>query len=197
MSIMKSIRTSLLATAICTGVAFAAAPVSAQEAPGNEETLASVMIVDYAGIMREASAMQDARKQVRERQLTYKQEIDTRQQAIRDEEQQLAQQRSLLAPEAYQQKQKEFQQKFAEFQKFAQSRSRILDQALGTAQGEFSKQLNDVIAQVAEERGATLVLHQGQVILFANQMNASKEVFDLINAQVPTMTVTFEENADG
>lgn len=193
MNMMKSIRKAALVAALVSG--FALPSVSYGQETANPETIAAVMVVDYAGIMREASAMQDAKKQVRERQIAYQKEIEAKQQALRDEEKQLAQQRTLLAGDVFQEKQKAFQQKVAEFQKFAQARNRVLDQALANVQSQFTKVLNRVIEQVAEERKATLVLHQGQVILFANAMNASKEVFDRINAEIPTIKVEFKEGS--
>lgn len=151
------------------------------------------MIVDFEGIMREASAMQDMTKQIKTRQEAYQQEIEKRQQGLRKEEQEIAQQRTLLSADVIQQKQKEFQQKVADFQKFAQGRNRILDQALNESRVKFQKTLIEVIADVAEQRKATLVLHKSQVILHANAMDASKEVFDLVNKAMPTLTVEFKE----
>ena len=194
MSMMNSIYKLAAVAVLALGFAFAS-DAQAQNATANPETVATVMVVDYNGIMREASAMVDAKKQIRDRQVSYQQDIETRQQALREEEKQLAQQRTLLAADVFQEKQRAFQQKVAEFQKFAQARSRVLDQALAEVQGGFAKALNDVIAKVAEERGATLVLQQGQVVLFANAMNATKDVFDRINKQVPTIKVEFKEGS--
>ncbi|MBP3126673.1 OmpH family outer membrane protein [Thalassospira sp. ER-Se-21-Dark] len=192
MKMIKSLRNLLVLSALI-GFAAHANVVHAQEP--NPDNFASVMIVDFAGIMREASAMQDARKQIRERQVAYQQEIETREQGLREEEKQLAQQRTLLAADVFQGKQKEFQQKVADFQKFAQARSRVLDQALAEAQSKFSQALNEIIGSIAEERGANLVLHRGQAVLFATTMDATKEVFDRANAEVPTITVEFKEGS--
>ncbi|WP_417830590.1 OmpH family outer membrane protein [Thalassospira sp.] len=192
MKMFKSLRNALLVATLIGGVAPVSV-VQAQEA--NPENFASVMIVDFAGIMREASAMQDARKQIRERQVAYQKEIESREQGLREEEKQLAQQRTLLAADVFQGKQKQFQQKVADFQKFAQARSRVLDQALAEAQSKFSQALNEIIGKVAEERGANLVLHRGQAVLFATSMDASKEVFDRVNAEVPTIAVEFKEGS--
>ncbi|MFV1849870.1 MAG: OmpH family outer membrane protein [Thalassospira sp.] len=194
MSMMNSIY-KLAAVAVLALGFTVASDAQAQNASANPETIATVMVVDYNGIMREASAMVDAKKQIRDRQVAYQQDIETRQQGLREEEKQLAQQRTLLAADVFQEKQRAFQQKVAEFQKFAQARSRVLDQALAEVQGGFAKALNDVIAKVAEERGATLVLQQGQVVLFANAMNATKDVFDRVNKQVPTIKVEFKEGS--
>ncbi len=194
MSMMNSIYKLATIAVLAFGFTFAS-DARAQNASANPETIATVMVVDYNGIMREASAMVDAKKQIRDRQVAYQQDIETRQQALREEEKQLAQQRTLLAADVFQEKQRAFQQKVAEFQKFAQARSRVLDQALAEVQGGFAKALNDVIAKVAEERGATLVLQQGQVVLFANAMNATKDVFDRVNKQVPTIKVEFKEGS--
>jgi len=189
MKMMKSIQTAFLAIVL----AFASVTMaSAQEnAAGNTEAV--VMIVDFEGIMREASAMQDMTKQIKTRQEAYQQEIEKRQQGLQKEEQEIAQQRTLLSADVIQQKQKEFQQKVADFQKFAQGRNRILDQALNESRVKFQKTLIEVIADVAEQRKATLVLHKSQVILHANAMDASKEVFDLVNKAMPTLTVEFKE----
>lgn len=192
MKIITSLRNLLVLSALI-GFTTHASVVYAQEP--NPDHIASVMIVDVAGIMREASAMQDARKQIRERQVAYQKEIETREQGLREEEKQLAQQRTLLAADVFQQKQKEFQQKVADFQKFAQARSRVLDQALAETQSRFSQTLNEIIGRVAEERGANLVLHRGQAVLFATNMDATKEVFDRANAEVPTIKVEFKEGS--
>ncbi len=192
MQMIKALR-NLLTLAALIGLTVQTSGVQAQEP--NQDNVATVMIVDVAGIMREASAMQDARKQIRERQVAYQKEIETREQGLREEEKQLAQQRTLLAADVFQGKQKEFQQKVADFQKFAQARSRVLDQALAEAQSKFSQALNEIIGSIAEERGANLVLHRGQAVLFATTMDATKEVFDRANAEVPTITVEFKEGS--
>ncbi|HAI32364.1 MULTISPECIES: OmpH family outer membrane protein [Thalassospira] len=192
MHMIKTLRNLLVLSALF-GFTAHMSVVQAQEP--NPDNFASVMIVDFAGIMREASAMQDARKQIRDRQVAYQQEIETREQALREEEKQLAQQRTLLAADVFQGKQKQFQQKVADFQKFAQARSRVLDQALAEAQSRFSQALNEIIGSIAEERGANLVLHRGQAVLFATSMDASKEVFERVNAEIPTITVEFKEGS--
>ncbi|AUG53039.1 OmpH family outer membrane protein [Thalassospira marina] len=165
----------------------------AQGTDAKQETTAIVMIVDFEGIMREASAMQDMRKQVEKRRDSYQSEIEKRQQALRDEDQKLAQQRTLLSADVLQQKRAEFQKKVAEFQKFAQGRNKVLDEAVNEARIKFQKKLIEIIADVAEERRATLVLHKSQVILHANAMDATKEIFDKINAAIPSLTVEFKE----
>ncbi|KZC97723.1 MULTISPECIES: OmpH family outer membrane protein [unclassified Thalassospira] len=192
MKMIKSLRNFLVLSAL---IGFTAHANVAQAQEPNPDNFASVMIVDFAGIMREASAMQDARKQIRDRQVAYQKEIETREQGLREEEKQLAQQRTLLAADVFQEKQKQFQQKVADFQKFAQARSRVLDQALAEAQSKFSQALNEIIGSIAEERGANLVLHRGQAVLFATTMDATKEVFDRANAEVPTITVEFKEGS--
>ncbi len=192
MKMMKSIQTAITAIAMTFAVG-AMTVASAQENTGAEDTTAVVMIVDFEGIMREASAMQDMTKQIKTRQEAYQQEIEKRQQALRKEEQEIAQQRTLLSADVIQQKQKEFQQKVADFQKFAQGRNRILDEALNSSRVKFQKTLIEVIADVAEQRKATLVLHKSQVILHANAMDASKEVFDRVNKAMPTLSVEFKE----
>jgi Skp family chaperone for outer membrane proteins len=189
MKMMKSIQTALLAIVL----AFASVTMAAAQENAAGNTEAVVMIVDFEGIMREASAMQDMTKQIKTRQEAYQQEIEKRQQGLRKEEQEIAQQRTLLSADVIQQKQKEFQQKVADFQKFAQGRNRILDQALNESRVKFQKTLIEVIADVAEQRKATLVLHKSQVILHANAMDASKEVFDRVNKAMPTLTVEFKE----
>ncbi|RCK34362.1 membrane protein [Thalassospira xiamenensis] len=189
MKMMKSIQTALLAIVL----AFASVTMASAQENADGNTEAVVMIVDFEGIMREASAMQDMTKQIKTRQEAYQQEIEKRQQALRKEEQEIAQQRTLLSADVIQQKQKEFQQKVADFQKFAQGRNRILDEALNSSRVKFQKTLIEVIADVAEQRKATLVLHKSQVILHANAMDASKEVFDRVNKAMPTLSVEFKE----
>ena len=95
MKMMKTIQTAAIAMAIAFSAASVTTPVAAQDAD-KQQVAAVVMIVDFDGIMREASAMQDMAKQIKKRQEGYQQEIEKRQQALRQEEQQIAQQRTLL-----------------------------------------------------------------------------------------------------
>ncbi|OSQ42432.1 membrane protein [Thalassospira sp. MCCC 1A01428] len=190
MYMMKTAQRLFLVLLMVTGLGLQA---QAQAADTKQETTAIVMIVDFEGIMREASAMQDMRKQVEKRRDSYQTEIEKRQQALRDEDQKLAQQRTLLSADVLQQKRAEFQKKVAEFQKFAQGRNKVLDEAVNEARIKFQKKLIEIIADVAEERKATLVLHKSQVILHANAMDATKEIFEKINAAIPSLTVEFKE----
>ena len=107
----------------------------------------------------------------------------------------ISQQRSLLAADVFQEKQKAFQQKVAAFQKFAQGRNRVLDEARAVASGEFQKKLIGIVADLAEKRQATLVLRKSQVILHAKGMNASPQVLERINAELPTLKVQFKEGS--
>ncbi|WP_412776185.1 OmpH family outer membrane protein [Thalassospira lucentensis] len=193
MSIMKSIRNVAFAVAVISGIGLST-EVRAQDALSTE-TLANVMIVDIDGILRESSAMRDVNKQLKERQQAYQQEIETRQQALREEDKQLAQQRTLLANDVFQGKQKAFQQKVADFQKFAQGRNRVLDEARAVANGTFQKKLIEIVAALAEERESTLVLRKSEVILHAKGMNASAEILNRINAELPTIQVEFKEGS--
>jgi outer membrane protein len=193
MSIMKSIRNVAFAVAVISGIGLST-EVRAQDALSTE-TLANVMIVDIDGILRESSAMRDVNKQLKERQQAYQQEIETRQQALREEDKQMAQQRTLLANDVFQEKQKAFQQKVADFQKFAQGRNRVLDEARAVANGTFQKKLIEIVAALAEERKSTLVLRKSEVILHAKGMNASAEILNRINAQLPTIQVEFKEGS--
>lgn len=193
MSIMKSIRNVAFAVAVISSIGLST-EVRAQDALSTE-TLANVMIVDIDGILRESSAMRDVNKQLKERQQAYQQEIETRQQALREEDKQLAQQRTLLANDVFQGKQKAFQQKVADFQKFAQGRNRVLDEARAVANGTFQKKLIEIVAALAEERESTLVLRKSEVILHAKGMNASAEILNRINAELPTIQVEFKEGS--
>ncbi|HBU98719.1 OmpH family outer membrane protein [Thalassospira lucentensis] len=193
MSIMKSIRNVAFAVAVISGIGLST-EVRAQDALSTE-TLANVMIVDIDGILRESSAMRDVNKQLKERQQAYQQEIETRQQALREEDKQMAQQRTLLANDVFQEKQKAFQQKVADFQKFAQGRNRVLDEARAVANGTFQKKLIEIVAALAEERKSTLVLRKSEVILHAKGMNASAEILNRMNAQLPTIQVEFKEGS--
>ncbi len=190
MYMMKTAQRFLLIALMVTGLGVQA---HAQTPAVPKDTTAVVMIVDFEGIMREASAMQDMRKQVEKRRDSYQAEIEKRQQALREEDQKLAQQRTLLSADVLQKKRAEFQKKVAEFQKFAQGRNKVLDEAVNEARIKFQKKLIEIIADVAEERQATLVLHKSQVILHANAMDATKEIFEKINAAIPSMTVKFKE----
>ena len=77
MYMMKTAQRFLLIALVMTGLGLHT-QAQAQSANARPETAAIVMIVDFEGIMREASAMQDMRKQVEKRRDSYQSEIEKR-----------------------------------------------------------------------------------------------------------------------
>ncbi|MED5518169.1 MAG: OmpH family outer membrane protein, partial [Pseudomonadota bacterium] len=107
-----------------------------------------------------------------------------------NEEKALGQQRSILAPEVFQKKAVEFRRRVEETQKKVQGQRRELDQIYKKAMTEVRNTLINVIAEMAKEAQARVVLDKRQVLMVENNVDFSAEALTRLNKALPQVKVT-------
>ena len=106
------------------------------------------------------------------------------------EEKALGQQRSILAPEVFQKKAAEFRRRVEETQKKVQGQRRELDQIYKKAMTEVRNRLIKIIAEMAKEAQARVVLDKRQVLMVENNLDFSAEALSRLNKALPQVKVT-------
>ena len=109
---------------------------------------------------------------------------------LRAAEQELGRQRSNLAPEAFEQKRREFEQQVADVQRSVQNRKRVLDQAFNESMKKLHETMLEVVAEVAGEQKASLVLAKQQVVIAEKSLDLTGSVLDRLNKKLPSVAVT-------
>lgn len=148
-----------------------------------------VIVVDIQQIQQESLAYKAIQKQLDAQRDVYQKEIAAQEEKLRGADQELARQRTILSPEAFAQKRREFDQQVAEIQRNVQVRKRTLDQAYAEAMGQVRKTLLQIVADVAGERKANIVLARQQVLVVEESLDMTRIVMERLNKALPTVQV--------
>lgn len=174
----------LLLLAFAAAVAFSA-PVRAQEKQ-------NIVVVNIQQIMRDATAAKSVREQLESKQKSFQADITKKEEELQKEDQELAKKQSVLSKEAFAEKAKAFRSKATEVQKEVQAKKALLDNAFERALNDIQKAVNEIITEMAKEKGFTLALPSSQVLYADDKMDVSKEVLDRLNKKLPKLDVKFD-----
>jgi Skp family chaperone for outer membrane proteins len=153
-----------------------------------------VAVVDIQLVLRDANAAKDVRTQRDKYLQSYQNEFAKDEERLRQADQELARQRSVLAAEAFTAKRQAFEQQVAEFQRKVQSRRRGLDRAYNTAMNQLQDALIKVTDELAQEKGANLILLKSQTFLLDPKMEITASAIERLNKRMPT--IKFPEPKD-
>lgn len=154
-----------------------------------QDTGMSIAVVDVQGALRNSDAAKEIQSRINERRQAYQRQVTEEEKALRASEQDLQQERSTLEPEIYQQQLRAFRNRVADVQKSVQERRRALDQAFSTAMNLVRNELVSVIAEIADERGAKVVLFKDHIVIAEKSLDISDEALRRLNARLPSVPV--------
>jgi outer membrane protein len=196
----NTIRAVALAAVVVTagfaGVAQAQAPTAANAAANAAANVAAplaapiIAVVDVQRLMQDADASKGVQSAIESQRDRYQKEITGLEEKLRSAEQELRKQQTVLSAEALGKKRKEFEQQVAEVQKTVQNRKRTLDAALNDAMGQVQKAMLEIIAEIARERGANVVLARHQFVIIDTKLDVTDTAMERLNARLPKVTVT-------
>lgn len=199
----SKIRAVLGATALLTGGlaavalapqqahAQAAAPAPAAPAAqsGAELKAPVIAVIDVQRVMQESEAARGVSKSFDELRESYQKEISSLEDKLRKGEEELRKQQTVLAPDALASKRRDFEKQVAEVQRTVQSRKRGLEMSLNEAMGVVHKTMVEVVAEVARERGANLVLARQQFVLVDTALDVTTTVMERVNKKLPKVAL--------
>jgi outer membrane protein len=164
-------------------LALVAAPAAAQiEAP-------VIIVVDFQGVVRDSAAAKSIQAQIDKLRAAYQEEFVDIEEDLRAAEDELTDERHRIPNDEFLQRRRRFEQRVTEAQRTAQIRRAALDQALDQAMGEVRTALLEVIAEIAREQGANLVLSRSQVVLADRELDVTTTAMERLNERLPAVTV--------
>ncbi|MDQ2101371.1 OmpH family outer membrane protein [Azospirillum isscasi] len=185
----SKLRALVAAGAVLAGVAMAA-PSFAQDKPTDTLKAPVIAVVDVQKIMQESNASKGVSKSFESLRETYQKEIASLEDKLRKSEEELRKQQTVLAPDALANKRRDFEKQVGEVQKTVQSRKRALENALNEAMAVVHKNMVEIVADVARERGANLVLARQQFVLVDTQIDVTDVVLERVNKKLPQVALT-------
>lgn len=187
---LRGTAVAFIAMAVLTSP-VAAQPEGAAPTPSRgERTAPAVAVVDAQLVTQKSLAVQSIQRQLDAQRAELTKSFSAQEESLRQAEQELARQRLSLEPDAFETQRREFEQKVAEARRAIQDRTRRLDISFNEARDKVLRTINDVVAEVAQERGVGLVVRR-DVVLY--QGEATPDITDIVlqrlNAKLPQVTV--------
>jgi len=172
------------------GTAPARPAATAQSAPG-ELPNPSILVIDRSAIMQYSKVGQDIARQVQAYAEQARKDLAARNQSVEAEGQQLQQQADTLAPDVRQKRIAAFEANQRALRDAADQKDDQIKQALAAANGAVSQAVGPILADIAKEHGANMIIDK-QAVTFAldPSFDVTQEVISRLNDKLSSYKVT-------
>ncbi len=172
----------------------AAAPaVQAQKPP----PAPVIIIVDMNQIMREAKAAKDVQAQLEKEQAAYTKEIAQKEGELKSMQDELDRQRMAMAPEVLNEKSREFQQRYAILDREVQTKRQAMQQILNDAIAKIEGAALQIVADIAKERNANMVVNRAALFYLADGLDITAEVTRRLDQKLPALALNIPKDQQG
>ncbi|MBI1250041.1 MAG: hypothetical protein GC189_01035 [Alphaproteobacteria bacterium] len=184
---MRLVKTLLVAAGLALTPA-AATTAAAQAGP--------VIVLNYDRVFAESAAGNDVRQKLEGVRTQMRNELQPESQAVQAETERVQQatqgqtQEAVRANTALMQQINALQQRTIALAQREQQLARDLQYTEARALQEYNVQLTPIVREVMQQRGANAVLNSAGVTLYTEQIDATADVLQRLNASVQTINVT-------
>ena len=172
-------------------------PAPGTTASGAPAGVPVILVVDRGAILRTSAAGKELIRQIdgfgKDMEAKYGEE----EKKLRADAQALQEQAGVLSPEAVQKKEKELRERGEALQKKVQEEQAAIQNGINIARTEIEKALGPILNTVFQERGATIMLDRGAIVLGSVDIDVTAPVIQRLDQVLPTVTVTPQAPAPG
>lgn len=173
-----------LAAALALSILPTAAPLRAQDvAPP------VIIIVDVQQILRDSLVAKNVQTQMTQRTDRYTKAVTEQENELRRTQDTLERQRNVLSADDFNTKMREFQQRYDALDHGVQVTRQALQQAYNDAMTKVENTALQIIADIAAERKANLVVTKAAVLFEAPGLDITQEVIHRLDAKLPSVTL--------
>jgi len=171
-------------------MALAAVPARAQApAPASPPPPTVVVIADINQILHAAKSAKDVQSQIDRAMADFSKQVSTSENELQQMRDELERERTTLSPDAFSAKSRQYQQRFDALDRTVQGRRQALQQSYNESMTKIENTALQIIAQIAGEHKANMVLTRAAVLFAANNLDITAEVTKRLDDQLPTMQV--------
>ena len=153
----------------------------------------SIAIIDTIEILNNSKVAINANEQIEEISIRVQENLANNEKKILDEQKKLIEAQGIMAPEAFEEKRIEYEKSVQDFQIKSQNTLVALDNKVAMVRAQILDEVRPILEQIAEEKGITVILEKGTVVLNADNMDITKLVMKQLNKNLPKIKVEFEE----
>ena len=150
----------------------------------------SIGVIDLNKILAEADAAVMASEQIEEIATEIESEIKKSDEEIINEQNQLIESQSIMAPEAFDSKRKEYETKVQNYNAERQAKLIKIDELIAVSRNDVLNALKPILEEISNEKGITILLEKGSVMLNADKMDITDEVLKKLNKEFPELKVS-------
>jgi outer membrane protein len=169
----------------------APAPAAAPPAPLPAAPGVNVLVVDVQSLLQNSRAAKMVHSQIEQKRLEYTKEISHEEEVLRAERDSLQRQEATLSPEVLNKKGREFQEKVNDLDRSVQAKRQALEKSNNDALSKIQGAMLRIIADIAKQRRANLVLQRTDLVLFDRSFDVTDEVMQKLDEELPVVTVNF------
>lgn len=151
----------------------------------------TVMVVDVQALLQNSKAAKMVRSQIEQKRNEYTKQISHEEEVLRTERDALQRQQASLSADAMNKKGREFQQKVNQLDRDVQGKRMALEKSNNDALTRIQQTMLKIIADIAKDRRANLVLQRTDLVLFDREFDVTDQVMQKLDEELPVLNVTF------
>jgi Skp family chaperone for outer membrane proteins len=162
-------------------------PLGARAQQGAAPQVAAPVIitVDVQQILRDSLVAKDVQAQMDQRTDRYTKEVSDQENELQKTQEELEKERTTLAPEAFNAKMRDFQGRYDTLDNRVQATRQALQQSYNDAMTKVENTALQIIADIAAERKANLVVAKAAVLFEAPELDITQEVIKRLDVKLP------------
>lgn len=141
-------------------------------------------VVDIQLVLRDSVAAQSVRTLIDSQRRSYADQFSKKEAALRAQEQELIKQRASMSAEQLNEKRRAMESQIGEFQRDVNQRRRQIEESMIENMRPIDSAVEEILTQIATERGLNLILPRQAVVLSANSLDLTGEVLDRLNKRM-------------
>lgn len=163
-----------------------AQPAAMQGQASGQIAAPVIGVVDVDEIQQESLAAKAVRGQAAKYRQDFQQQGNAEESALRSTKQAIEQDSKVLAPQALAEKARAFDSSVADYQRRELARRRAFEKSFNVAMSRVQQAMYEATRQVATLHCANVILPRGQVLLFDDKMNLTKEIIAVMDKILPS-----------
>jgi len=169
------------------GVAAVLGLAAASPLPAHPQQVAAPVIitVDVQQILRDSLVAKDVQAQMDQRTERYTKEVTDQENDLQKTQDELEKERTALAPDVFNARMRDFQQRYDALDNRVQATRQALQQSYNDAMTKVENTALQIIADIAAERKANLVVAKAAVLFEAQDLDITQEVIKRLDARLP------------
>lgn len=149
-----------------------------------------ILVVDRGAILRTSAAGKDLIKQVDELGKAMEAKYGEQEKKLRADAQELQEQAGVLSADARNKKERELRERGEALQKKVQEEQTAIQNGINAARTEIEQALGPILNTLFQERGATIMLDRGAIVLGSVDIDITAETITRLDQTLPAVKVT-------